>query len=69
MQTGTYPDVEHRVVWPDGSVHWALGLSHYFGPRLGVGLRYLGHYEWYDAAGLAPAALSSGLRINPSARF
>ena len=68
-----YGLVAEDAMWMPGyplrSVHWALGLSHYFGPRLGVGLRYLGHYEWYDAAGLAPAALSSGLRINLSARF
>jgi PAS domain S-box-containing protein len=33
MRTGVYRDVEHRAVWPDGSVHWLLAkASIHFGP-------------------------------------
>ncbi len=30
MRTGTYQDVEHRVVWPDGSIHWVLAKGAIF---------------------------------------
>jgi PAS domain S-box-containing protein len=42
IQKGTQIDVEHRVIWPDGSIHWVRGLSRSFQDEKGKTHRMAG---------------------------
>jgi PAS domain S-box-containing protein len=63
VEHGTEYDIEHRVLWPDGSVHWLLERGDVVRDATGIPLHMLGVVQDITERKLAQVALEASQRL------